>query len=397
MPSTFLNSDTRAPGIDPARQLLLQRILSSRQFAHAHILKRVLQFVCQRSADPEAPSPKEHEIAIHAMGRPESFDSRTDPIVRVSMASIRDRLLAYFATEGRAERLRLTIPKGQYRAVFTETGSEEPAELSERPKSALNRFWEPYFAGEAANVIVYTEPLFFRDDRGHYIRDFYVNDPAAANQLGEWLPVGNLNSLSPCYHYLSAGEVHCLLSLSRMFHELGVPFETRNSRISSWNELRGANLILLGSPRTNTFLRSLQAEDAFLVTETSIEDRRPKARVSRSFRGSRYRDGTLPRMTEYAVITRRPSPTPGCAVTMIAANHGRAIEGAGHLLTLEDRVQKLLWRLETGGGQGLPPEFQFLMKVDTIDIDDEVVHVECIAHKVLARQSVLGQATSLHG
>jgi hypothetical protein len=366
---------------EEARQQLLQRILSSRQFAHAHILKRVLRFVCERSADSEAPPPKEHDIAVHAMGRPESFDPRTDPIVRVSMASIRDRLLAYFATEGRREQLRLTVPKGQYRALFVEAGSEEDANRRERSRGALTRFWDPYLSGQAANVIVYTEPLFFRDDQGHYIRDWYVNDPAAAKQVRDWLPRADVGTFAPSYHYLSAGEVHCLLSLSRMFHEVGVPVETRNSRISSWNELCHSNLILLGSPRTNAFLQSLQGESAFVVTADHIENRKPKSKEARCYQGTRYMDGMLARMTEYAVITRRPGPTPGSAVTMIAANHGRAIEGAGHFLTLEDRVQRLLDVMGLGNGQSLPQHFQLLMKAETIDIDDEVVYVECVAQR----------------
>ncbi len=366
------------PAGEPACRALLERILASRQFAHAHILKRILQYVCERSIDPDAPPPKEHEIAIEAMGRPEWFDPRTDPIVRVSMSSIRDRLLAYFATEGSSERIRLTIPKGQYRAVFTEVSAPAAgASLA----GALARFWEPYFSRQAPNVIVYTEPLFFRDERGHYVRDLYVNQPAAADRLRQWLPSADPSAWRPCYHYLSAGEVHCLLSLSRLFHEAGVPVETRNSRIASWSDLHGANLILLGSPRTNTFLRSLQPDAGFVVTETTIEDRSQRIRKGRSWSGARYQDGALPRMTEYAVITRRPSPTPGRAVTLIAANHGRAIEGAGHVLTLEDRVQELLQRFRQTPDEPLPDQFQLLMRVETIDIDDEVVHVECVGHR----------------
>jgi len=364
----------------PEERQLLQRILASPRFAHAHLLKRVLQYVCERSADPAAPPPKEHEIAIEAMGRPVSFDPRTDPIVRVTMAGIRGRLLAYFANEGRDEPLRLTIPKGRYRAVFTEAIREASGEPAAVGTSALSRFWAPYLCRPTPVVIAYTEPLFFRDARGRYVRDLYVNDPAAASELSRWLRPSAAAALSPCYHYLSAGEVHCLLSLSRMFHELGIPVETRNSRLASWSELHLVNLILLGSPRTNLFLRSLQPEQGFVVTERSVDDRRPSARRRIALEGRRYRDGELTRMTEYAVITRRPSPAPGNAVTMIAANHGRAIEGAGHLLTLEDRVQELLERLGASEGRPLPEQFQLLMKVETIDLDDEVVHVECIAH-----------------
>ena len=88
-------------------------------------------------------------------------------------------------------------------------------------------------------------------------------------------------------------------------------------------------------------------------------------------------------MTEYAVITRRPGLRADCCVTMIAANHGRAIEGAGHVLTLEDQVQQIFDRLGIEAGEPLPPAFQLLMRVDTVDIDDEVAGVECESYFVV--------------
>lgn len=158
-----------------ATQQLVNRIAASREFAHAHTLKRILRYLCQRAHDPAGIPPKEYEIAVEAMGRRDNFDPRTDPIVRVSVASIRDRLTAYFAGEGTNERMRLTIPKGQYLAHFSDAGQD--LENSDAA-CALRNFWRPYFARHASNVIVYTEPLFFRDEHGHYFRDWYVNDPA---------------------------------------------------------------------------------------------------------------------------------------------------------------------------------------------------------------------------
>ena len=128
----------------PPEQQLLQRVLSSKQFEHAHILKRVLQYICERSAAGVAP--KEFDIAVSAMGRQKSFDPRTDPIVRVSVGGVRERLAAYFAGEGAAEPLRLEIPKGQYRAIFTQV-EQPPAAV--RASGALGRFWRPYFTGAA--------------------------------------------------------------------------------------------------------------------------------------------------------------------------------------------------------------------------------------------------------
>ena len=93
-----------------------------------------------------------------------------------------------------------------------------------------------------------------------------------------------------------------------------------------------------------------------------------------------FKTGGLPRMTEYAVVTRRPGLVSGSSVTIIAANHGRAIEGAGHLLTLNDKVQELISKMPVKPSDELPAAFQLLMKVDTLNVDDEVTAVECIEY-----------------
>jgi hypothetical protein len=379
-----VRSNTAVSTHAPARDRLLRRILSSRQFAHADNLKRILRYLVERSEDSATPPPKEYEIAVHAMGRPASFDPRTDPIVRVSLGSIRDRLLAFFATEGRDEALRLDIPKGQYRVHFTEAASGRLH--SHTGNSALGRFWEPYFNGTAPNVVVYTEPLFFRDGHGRYFRDWDINRiEEGLDQIRKSYPGLESAEVCPVFHYLSAGEMHCVLSITRLFHESHVAVETRNSRNTQWQELSQCNLVLLGSPRTNIFLESLQGEYPLVTKGSHIEQ--SKDRGACRFEGRRFLDGKLNRMTEYAVITRRRGLRTGSCVTMIAANHGRAIEGAGHVLTLEDRVQEIFDRMGIEAEEPLPRAFQLLMRVDTVDIDDEVAGVECESYYVVDDRS----------
>jgi len=342
------------------------------------MLKRVLVFLVECTQRGE--TPKEYEIAVGALGRAESFDPRTDPIVRVSVTSIRNRLAAFFATEGRHEPWQITIPKGQYRVTFAP--SEAPPAATQAD-TALARFWAPYFSGRAANIIVYTEPLFFRDHQGHFFRDWYLNDPAGAGKVQQLLGQCGLGPFEPAYHYLSTGEVHCLLSLSRMFHEMGVPVETRSCRVTSWNELRHANLILLGSSRTNPFLNALQGEEPFFVAADRIENRCPASGEQEFYVGSRRMDGNLMRHTEYAVVTRRPAMTSGCAITCIAANHGKAIEGAGHFLTLENQVNCLLKTMGVAENGEIPGRFQLLMRVDMMDLNDEVAEAVCLHARML--------------
>jgi hypothetical protein len=367
-----------------SRQSLLERILASRHFANADSLKRILRYLCARSQEVPGAQIKEFDIAINVLGRTAAFDPKVDPIVRVSIASVRERLRAYFENEGRAEALRLAIPKGQYRAVFTTSKPPAEAPPAFKPRGpALDKFWRPYLTGARENILIFTELLFLRSDEGDFLRNIYVNDLSAAReQLQERFPGLKLDKFRPTFHFASAGEVMCLLSLVRLFTELGVRIETRNSRFSSWTALRQANVILLGSARTNSFSDSLQGGNDFVIKADHIANLAPRAGEESVYRGARFTDGKLEKLTEYALVTRRPSLTPGCFITLIAANHGRAIEGAGDFLTHEDKLQELLITMQLAETDSLPPHFQLLLRVDMIDFDEEVVGAQYITHRI---------------
>jgi hypothetical protein len=361
-----------------AQRQLLRRIFASRHFANAESLRRVLQYLCDHAEDPDAP--REYDIALTALGRPSSFDPKTDPIVRIDIAQIRERLQAYFAVEGVRERLRLAVPKGQYRPVFFDAGTTAALPRSESP--ALQQFWAPYLGGDADALVVFSETLFLRNDAGTFVRNIYVNELGSAREELQARTGLDVGGYKPTYHFVSAGEMHALLALSRMFMNHGARFETRNARFSSWNMLGPANLILLGSSRTNSFLDSLQSGEELVITSSSIENRRPRAGERDVYGVERRTDGKLEKVTEYAVVTRRPGLAPGTAVTSIAANHGRAIEGAAELLTNEGRLAGLLASLDIDRPGAVPDRFQLLLRVDMIDFDDEVVEVACVAHRL---------------
>lgn len=368
--------------------------MGSRRFSVAESLKRVLQFVCEKTAEAESPSLKEYEIATEALSRPGSFDPRLDPIVRVTMTQIRERLREYFETEGRDEPLVLDIPKGQYRALFRRSDrahDEIPEVRSFKEVSARRRFWAPYLESGLQNIVLHTEPLFFRDDANStYIRNLHVNDRRTGlEQVRNLDPLLRDRELEPCFHYLSSGEVYCIFALNRMFQELHAPLDMKNSRICFWNEIRHSNLILLGSTRTNSFMDSLQGEGGFVMTRDSIECATGRSKKPLSYRASRSMDGKLSRLVDYALVSRRPGAAPGCAVTTIASNHGNAVYGAGHFLTLEDRVAKLLNAMGVREHAPLPREFQIVLRVEMIEVDDEVVNVEYVTHRMAEMASPL--------
>lgn len=366
---------------------LLQRILASRHFANAEMLKRILRYICTSSEEHEGRTVSEYEIALDAIGRRESFDPKLDAIVRVSVASIRQRLNSYFEAEGKNEPLLLKIPKGHYRAVYV-SNEQRPASVRNAPAEnlgeSLTRFWAPHFEADIASLLVHSEPLFLRDDSGLRIRHIAVNNPdTALRDIVEIRPQLEGSVLTPYYAYLTVGTVYCMLAILRVFQDAGFPIELKSARSTTWQELRQANLVLIGHVGTNSYLDALQSGGNFVLSSDRVTNVNPRQGEQPVYRGERYFEGKLPRHRQYAVITRRPGLVPGTAITLIGALHGKAIEGAGQFLTSEDNLRGVLPRL-LGGGGSLPSHFQLLIEVEMIDIADEVVSVECIAQRAIA-------------
>jgi adenylate cyclase len=90
----------------------LDRILASATFGDAERASRFLRLVVDRALDGRAGEikVKESVIAIEVLGRNSSFDSKSDPIVRVEAGRLRDRLSSYYEGEGREDRTLISNP-----------------------------------------------------------------------------------------------------------------------------------------------------------------------------------------------------------------------------------------------------------------------------------------------
>src|SRR5882724_1028658 len=244
------------------------------------------------------------------------------------------------------------------------------------PATSLRKFWEPYLTGVGPNVLLYTELLCFRDNQGNYFRSIHVNDPRVdPATVSPHLPGAAPGEIQPSFHFVSGGEMQGALSLAQTFQNLNVSLEVKNTRFVSWPGMRRSNLIVLGSSRTNAVLNSLQGEEEFTIGSDSIRCRQPHQGEQESYRGSRSMCGKLDRVVEFAIVTRRPGPLGDSAITLIAANHGRAMEGAAQYVTREDKLSGLLRILGAAEDAALPTHFQVLLKVDMIDFDEEVIDV----------------------
>ncbi|GAB4229095.1 MAG: hypothetical protein Kow00109_00040 [Acidobacteriota bacterium] len=354
-------------------EALLGRILESRYFRQAPTLKRLLDHLCRLNSSSASPASAEYDLAVNVLRRRPDFDPAQDPVVRVNVARIRERLARYFEREGRCEKLRLVVPRGEYRAVFynpvlghTQLGREEVTSIW------LERLWQPYLIGKPENILVYSELLFlFNTQRRVCIRHIFANKSEnVADRVRAVCPGFSTRGFRPSYPYVSAGEMRCALAVCRLFSSLGVGLQPQPLSACSWKQRAQANLVLLGGPRINplfSFYQEPLTQAGGLLQETDgFRDSR-RAGEKESFPSGWWRVEPGAPFTEWVLVTRLPNLVPGRVVTLIGGNYGRAIEVAGRYLTDEDALAGTLPRLEPGLRRGFPPYFQVLLQVDFCD------------------------------
>jgi adenylate cyclase len=117
----------------------LERVLASRCFEQAGRSSAFLRFVVEQTLAGQGDRLKGYTIAVEVFERPPDFDAQTDPLVRVEAGRLRRRLIEYYADEGRADPLRLELPRGSYSVVSTyhvPKSEAEPAAVLPGPVSA---------------------------------------------------------------------------------------------------------------------------------------------------------------------------------------------------------------------------------------------------------------------
>ena len=96
----------------------LDWLLTSGVLGRSGNLARVLKYICEERFAGRANQIKEYSIATEALGRRPDFDPNTDTIVRVTVHSLRKRLLEVYQNEGAGRSMRLVIPPGHYDPHF---------------------------------------------------------------------------------------------------------------------------------------------------------------------------------------------------------------------------------------------------------------------------------------
>src|ERR1051325_1352814 len=109
-----------ASGTSAARDKreLVNRVAGSLTFQKSPRLREFLLYVAECTITNRREGAREQQIAANVFNRRPDYNPGQDNIVRVEARSLRKRLEAYFATEGKDEPIVISMPKGSYSLCF---------------------------------------------------------------------------------------------------------------------------------------------------------------------------------------------------------------------------------------------------------------------------------------
>lgn len=134
----------------------LTRITASSGFASAERLTRFLKFAVEETIEGRGANIKEYLLGLEVFDRNDSFDPRTDPVVRVEAHRLRAKLKEYYENGGREDPVAIQFPKGSYLPTFAPRKIELPAheEVAEEPPNVIQGRRIPLLAVSALFVVL---------------------------------------------------------------------------------------------------------------------------------------------------------------------------------------------------------------------------------------------------
>jgi Tfp pilus assembly protein PilF len=109
-----------SPPTPSSEQILdaLSTVLRSPLFKRAERQSRLLRFIVEHTVKGELNALREVSLGVEVYDRPPDFDPKDDTIVRVEASRLRSRLAEYYDGEGKADPVRISLPRGGYVPAF---------------------------------------------------------------------------------------------------------------------------------------------------------------------------------------------------------------------------------------------------------------------------------------
>ena len=398
----------------------LDRICSSPSFSRSERSQQFLRYVCDLTLRGEASRINQYLIGSEVFQRGADYSTSEDSVVRRQAHVLRQKLIAYYAGEGRDNPIRIDLPVGQYVPVFQRPvpGEIETPESSPRSRlwprlratglpwlialalgvtgwvagrstapapTALSpiaaEIWGPWLDDPAGLVICISNPMtaMVRYQQHPVTQDLasFRLAPSEAEEMAFrrtfGLSPGGYVYVVPSLANTKVGEALAAAMLATFFTKASVPVRATESRLISWEDFRRQNFVLLGHSQANAWIEPLLLDYPFRMGETDeqrlryIENTSPaEGEQSRyEIEGPEAEDEPT---REHALISMIPGLDSEQKLLLINGLNTQATLMATELLTTPSALERLYARLKAAAPSHEGPwHFQAIIRTDVRD------------------------------
>lgn len=388
------------------RWALLHRVAASSAFQKSNRCRELLLFVGERSLRDPNHVIREQEIGVSVFGRPQSYDTSQDTLVRVQISQLRKKIHQYFAEEGKDEALGLELPKGSYSIVFHPRSAEaeqDPLELLGRRtrrgyilagvvavlilacgllalqnydlrhraqlglgnKPMVDKFWQQMFQNGLHTYLVLADGniLVLQDQIKHQISVQEYESKAFERMATKSIedPALRALTLNVAYRrFTGIADAALAVRMGLVGASNGLGLDVVLARDVSMPQVSTHNTILMGSRRANPWVGLFEEKLNFrTIFEESpklayFQNVSPKAGEQADYRGQW---STL----SYCRVAYLPNPKGNGSVLLISGTDVQATEAGGEFVTNEHWVEAFRSTLGLKGDEPVP-HFEFLLE-----------------------------------
>jgi hypothetical protein len=237
----------------------MDRILSNSLFKHSKRYPLLFRFVVEMALEGRANQLKERTLGVEVFGRDPDYDTNLDPVVRIAAGEIRKRIAQYYHEPGHEEELRIDLPSGTYVPEFHASPSpkQQPAKPApfaaffkfpaawaavgtiavvaiaaaawRTPKGPLDRFWDPVW--DSGSVLLCIGGAGIAEE-GSAATPTYGLELSVTDQIRR--------------EYVDFSDATTFSRLTGLFQARGKPFSMRIGTQTTFADLRGGPVVLIG-------------------------------------------------------------------------------------------------------------------------------------------------------
>jgi hypothetical protein len=290
----------------------------------------------------------------------------------------------------------LVLLAGNYRSQLNRLLQQVPASAGDpRELETLARLWGDFLRSSRPVLVVYSNALFQRAPDGRLTPVDPIVQRRPIDPVDFTRAPGPAGFIDTIDHYTGVGEVMGVASLSRYFSRAEHSFRVKRGQLLAWDDVKTENIVVLGSPHENHFLRDLPQELRYVFrfnpadNSLYVVNLQPKPGQGELFhpkfdRPANSASRIISVIEDYAVISLLRGLGENNRLMILAGTTTFATQAAAEYVTDAENVRELAKTLG-GSLMGLPSSFptsfQVLLKVQ---VNGGVpVHTAYVGHHIL--------------